>query len=518
MEKVEELAFHLREYIKEEVENVIKVYEDGLYKYDLKEKWMDIEASIEYTDGGGYSRSFKPIEVVDFDPSSYIQFELYRRYEPTTLQRKFLEQWLTFFPDTFEIMFSPFSPIPKDKDHQMKIATSICGRIILQYFKYEKQPVVSEYALSKTVSFALEPITTGFFKVMQLSPLSSSTTVEEEFTLLKLKDVTISVEPASDTHVKEHYRVFHRYSKMGFGEPFLWPNLPVLVIERRVHLRQVSRVRQLFDEDIRVILRAYSIASGHTLRAGPPISKELTWSTRMYGSSNGFSPKVIDEWPMHGSNIQAGCFSEWAKLTNSYKKISNAKAHRPASVAVERYYRGLNDENPTDAIPNFMIAFEALFLHQKETTELSRTLKQRVSVGIFSTKAERKAVRDIIGYGYDARSQVVHGEKWRHSSETQTGGEFDRVLWTKLCSQIAKILNRAINVYVSQVLSSKLADTATFISNIDKAILATPSPFELPTESIDFSTQEQAKSGSESYMSSDIAVRQGGEHVIAPNE
>lgn len=398
-----------------------------------------------------------------------------------------LLSWTKEHPKSLDdVLHSQFTyPSEPQTIHKLFCLEEVFKGLFVKYFEIVKKPIVDHDAIKTVLKFILETVTARKFWIRCIFPLNSSNLIEEEIVIVDTKNEKISLCPAKESDVTKHYTRYYRYTQPNHGLPYIKLQTPLLEINKFVHLREINKIDTLFYNERKAFDICYSISSGSFIEIGPPIYEELTWSSKIYGVYGLVQimfPDLMKEWTIHSKEFNLFQIKKIKTYLDAYRKIISTKGHKPASVAAERFLKAIKSRNPTNSIMDYMIGFEALFLHENETTELSRTLKQRVAIVLGREREEKNSIQIMINHGYDARSQVVHGEKWRHISETNNSrnSDFDWNSWHILNESIKQLLKGSLQVYFDEVHNRRIDSTAVFISMIDKSILETPSPFVKP--------------------------------------
>lgn len=109
--------------------------------------------------------------------------------------------------------------------------------------------------------------------------------------------------------------------------------------------------------------------------------------------------------------LQSG---EGKSLVELFRLLRDAKTHTIPNyllVAIKRFEYAYARLLPEDKLLDFMVAFEAIFLKGNERQELSYRLSLRAAYLLAENAGERKSIFDFMHKAYNARSEIVHGER-----------------------------------------------------------------------------------------------------------
>ncbi|HKZ45601.1 MAG TPA: hypothetical protein VJ343_02755, partial [archaeon] len=119
---------------------------------------------------------------------------------------------------------------------------------------------------------------------------------------------------------------------------------------------------------------------------------------------------------MHGSYIGPKYYlikaevDDFKRFRKDFNKI-DLNSLDYIRVAVRRFNYAYERGNLEDKLIDFMVAFEALFFKQGEFGEFRHKLSVRVSRFLEQDYNKRRLIAKDMGDFYEARSQIVHGEK-----------------------------------------------------------------------------------------------------------
>ena len=141
--------------------------------------------------------------------------------------------------------------------------------------------------------------------------------------------------------------------------------------------------------------------------------------------SNLFTPKEISWVTMiDETHIE--------KIKNRYKELTNLSSGvaEKLQIPIDRWIKSRAEDNPIEKVIDLGIAFESLYLINRDGHELSFPLRLRASWFLGKDKDDRKRLMDEFKAIYNLRSQAVHSGKIpkkvkiRNGEEPTTTSEF----------------------------------------------------------------------------------------------
>lgn len=122
-------------------------------------------------------------------------------------------------------------------------------------------------------------------------------------------------------------------------------------------------------------------------------------------------------------------------------------------IAIRRFNYAYERERPEDKLIDYMTAFEALF--SEGSGDLRYKVPLRVARLLETDLEQRKEIHNIIKAGYDARSDIVHGNRFIKNIKFKSNNESKRIPFTEFEPMIEEYLRRSIKEVIGEVGNGK---------------------------------------------------------------
>jgi hypothetical protein len=119
-----------------------------------------------------------------------------------------------------------------------------------------------------------------------------------------------------------------------------------------------------------------------------------------------FSTPTIMNYHLNNEEIKQ--FKEFYSSVNSRMSKMAELENRIITLAIKRFNNSYERYNHEDRLIDLMIAFEALYLPEKD--ELALRLALRTAVMLEKTREKRSEIYKYLKAAYNTRSNIVHGE------------------------------------------------------------------------------------------------------------
>ena len=101
----------------------------------------------------------------------------------------------------------------------------------------------------------------------------------------------------------------------------------------------------------------------------------------------------------------------WRRIKSFKKKTSSSKRSKYLNIALRRFNFGIDEGDAENKMIDFLIAFEALCLPERD--ELTYRLSNRVAILLGKEDVDAEKTRKFMAKAYDLRSDIVHGKDVR---------------------------------------------------------------------------------------------------------
>lgn len=214
--------------------------------------------------------------------------------------------------------------------------------------------------------------------------------------------------------------------KVIFNENFTFEKLPEKIDVVRVSVKvsgtTSDQVSSLAIRRLNNFLGIYSICQERNL--SPKIVK-LEGGSQLPDSQTDTNRRIRKWLPSFGGpvTIRVHPMIDTEELNETLRRSReifnsvnlNSRGKLYLTIALDYFRHGNSAERNEDKLINYMIAMEALYLHERD--ELSYRLSHRVSSLLGETDEERDEVFGNMRKMYRKRSEVVHGEQTSISDE-----------------------------------------------------------------------------------------------------
>jgi hypothetical protein len=108
---------------------------------------------------------------------------------------------------------------------------------------------------------------------------------------------------------------------------------------------------------------------------------------------------------------KSGLLRLWKRMRIFKQEVGSYRSGKYINIALKRFNSGIEEDDFEDKIIDFLIAFEALYLLERD--ELTYKLSNRVAILLGKTDADADETRKLMAKAYDLRSGIIHGKEVR---------------------------------------------------------------------------------------------------------
>jgi hypothetical protein len=155
----------------------------------------------------------------------------------------------------------------------------------------------------------------------------------------------------------------------------------------------------------------------------------------------------------HGDYIvQEDEIEQFTGLWRKYREIDFSQ-NRALNIAIKRFNDSFTRREVEDRIIDLMIAFEAMFLKEREKMELTFKLSLRTAIFLEDVDAERENLFEFMKKAYDTRSNIVHGVKTKDKIKVKrsiNAEEYDEYTLNEFVNKLEDIFRECLLKYIQK--------------------------------------------------------------------